>query len=71
VVDVHVKAQTIQALNENYAQLVIHKNGDMRKVHHPFLEESDSSLHKIFWSGNLTCSSRRMHGELSNLVVAA
>lgn len=71
VVDAHVKAQSIQAINENYAQLVIHKNGDMRKVHHPYLEESDSSLHKIFWAGNLTCSNRRMHGELTQLSVAA
>lgn len=71
VVDAHMKAQTIFAINENYAQLVIHKNGDMRKVHHPYLEETDSSLHKIFWAGNLTCSNRRMHGELTQLSVAA
>jgi hypothetical protein len=71
VVDAHAKAQTVQAINEAYAQLVIHSGNDMRKVHHPFLESSDSSLHKIFWMGNLTCSNRRMHGELSNLVVAA
>ena len=71
VVDAHCKANALQAINEDYAQLVIHTQGDMRKVHHPFLEDTDSSLHKIFWAGNLTCSSRRNHGELSDISVAA
>lgn len=71
VVDSHMKAGTIFAINENYAQLVVHKANDMRKVHHPYLEESDSSLHKIFWAGNLTCSNRRAHGELAAIKVAA
>jgi hypothetical protein len=71
VVDSHMKAKTIFAINENYAQLVIHKNNNMRKEHHASLETTDSSLHKIFWAGNLTCSSRRTHGELADIKVAA
>jgi len=70
VVDSHMKAASIFAINEEFAQLVIHKNGDMRKVHHDSLEGTDSSLHKIFWAGNLTCSARRMHGELGDIKTA-
>lgn len=71
VVDSHAASGCMWAVNEEYAKLVIHKDGDMRKVHHPYLEETDSSLHKIFWAGNLTCSNRRMHGELADIKVAA
>jgi type IV secretory pathway VirB3-like protein len=58
------------ALNENYAQLVIHKDNNMRKEHHASLETTDSMLTKIFWMGNLTCSQRRRQGKLEDIQVA-
>jgi hypothetical protein len=70
VVDSHAPANTMYALNENYAQLVIHKDNNMRKEHHASLETTDSMLTKIFWMGNLTCSQRRRQGKLEDIQVA-
>jgi hypothetical protein len=71
VVDAHAPAKTMLAINEEYAQLVVHKDNNMRKEHHQALETSDSMLTKIFWMGNLTCSQRRRHGSLKDIQVAA
>jgi hypothetical protein len=71
LVDSHAPAKTIYAVNEKYAKLVIHKDNDMRKEHHGALETTDSMLTKIFFMGNLVCSNRRMHGELTDIKVAA
>jgi hypothetical protein len=70
VVDSHAPTNTMYALNENYAQLVIHKDNNMRKEHHASLETTDSMLTKIFWMGNLTCSQRRRQGKLEDIQVA-
>lgn len=67
VVDSEMKANSIYFINEEFAQLVVHSDNDMRKEHHPMLETTDSMLTKIFWMGNLTCSHRRAHGELADL----
>jgi hypothetical protein len=71
LVDSHAPVKTIFAINEKYAQLVIHKDNNMRKEHHSALESTDSMLTKIFFMGNLVCSNRRMHGELTDIKVAA
>ena len=70
VVDSHMKAASIFFINEDYAQLAVHKDNDMRKEHHQSLETTDSMLSKIFWMGNLTCSNRRFHGELGDIKTA-
>jgi hypothetical protein len=62
VVDSHAPAQSILAINEEYVNLYIHKDHNMRKEHHSSLETSDSMLTKIFWMGNLGCSQRRRQG---------
>jgi hypothetical protein len=71
VVDSHVAAKTLVAVNEDYANLYIHKDNNMRKEHHASLETTDSMLTKIFWMGNLGCSQRRAHGKLTDIIVAA
>lgn len=71
VVDAHAPAQSILAINEEYVNLYIHKDHNMRKEHHSSLETSDSMLTKIFWMGNLGCSQRRRQGVLNKIQVAA
>lgn len=71
VVDSHMKAGSIFFINENHAQLAVHKDNNFRKQHHASLETTDSMLTKIFWAGNLTCSNRRFQGELGDIKVAA
>jgi hypothetical protein len=71
VVDSHAPDESMYAINEEYAQLFVHKDNNMRKEHHQSLETSDSMLTKIFWMGNLGCSQRRTHGVLQDIEVAA
>lgn len=71
VVDSHAPAQTIIGLNEEYVNLFIHKDNNMRKEHHSSLETTDSMLTKIFWMGNLGCSQRRRQGLINKIIVAA
>ena len=71
VVDSHAPAKSILAINEEYVNLYIHKDHNMRKEHHASLESSDSMLTKIFWMGNLGCSQRRRQGKLADIQVAA
>lgn len=70
VVDSHAPAQSILALNEEYVNLFIHKDNNMRKEHHSSLETTDSMLTKIFWMGNIGCSQRRRQGLLNKIIVA-
>lgn len=70
VVDSHAPAGSILALNEEYVNLYIHKDHNMRKEHHASLETSDSMLTKIFWMGNLGCSQRRRQGKLVDILTA-
>ena len=71
VVDSKCIAKSIIGLNEDYVDLRIHKDNNMRKEHHANLETTDSMLTKIFWMGNLTCSQRRRQGRLGDIQVAA
>jgi hypothetical protein len=71
VVDSHAPAKSFIALNEEYVNLFIHKDNNMRKEHHSSLETTDSMLTKIFWMGNLGCSQRRRQGLLNAISVAA
>lgn len=71
VVDAHAPDESMYAINEEYAQLFIHKDNNMRKEHHESLETTDSMLTKVFWMGNLGCSQRRAHGVLEDIEVAA
>lgn len=70
VVDAHAPAQSILAINEEYVNLYVHKDHNMRKEHHSSLETSDSMLTKVFWMGNLGCSQRRRQGVLNKIAVA-
>jgi hypothetical protein len=70
VVDSHAPTGSILALNENYFNLYVHKDNDMRKEHHDALETTDSMLTKVFWMGNIGCSQRRRQGMLSDIATA-
>lgn len=70
VVDSHAPAKSILAVNEEYVNLYIHKDHNMRKEHHSALESSDSMLTKVFWMGNLGCSQRRRQGILKDIATA-
>lgn len=70
VVDSHAAAGEFLALNEEYVDLRIHKDNNMRKEHHSTLELTDSMLTKIFWMGNIGCSQRRSHGKIDNILLA-
>jgi hypothetical protein len=69
IVDAAAASGEMLAINENFVDLRIHKDNDMRKEHHSSLETSDSSLTKIFFMGNLACSQRRANGKLSGITV--
>lgn len=70
VVDSHAPANAMLAINEDFVNLYVHKDNDMRKEHHQSLETTDSMLTKIFWMGNIGCSQRRRHGRLSDITTA-
>jgi hypothetical protein len=70
VVDSHATANSMLALNEEYVNLYVHKDNDMRKEHHESLETTDSMLTKVFWMGNIGCSQRRRQGKLSDIATA-
>jgi hypothetical protein len=70
VVDSHSPAGSVIGLNENFINLYIHKDHNMRKEHHSSLETTDSMLTKIFWMGNLGCSQRRRQGVISDIITA-
>lgn len=70
LVDSHVAAGELLALNENYLNLFVHPKHDMRKETHGSLETSDSMLTKIFWYGNIGCSQRRRQGKLADILTS-
>lgn len=71
VVDSHMKDGSIFLINEDYVQLAVHSQENMRKETLEKLETSNSMLMRIFWMGNLICSNRRFQAELADLEYSA
>lgn len=70
IVDSHNASGEILFINEDYAQLAVHVNENLRSETIERMETSASMLARIFWAGNLTCSNRRFQGKLSDISVA-
>lgn len=66
VVDSHVAAAQIQALNENFLDLVSHEEENFRFA--PFREPTNQKamIGYIFWTGNLVCNNRRFQGLINS-----
>lgn len=71
ITDSHNADGEILFINENYVQLAIHKEENLRSETIERLETSASMLARIFWAGNLVCSNRRYQGKLKDLSYAS
>lgn len=60
LVDSHCPASHMFGLNENYLQLIVHKDEDFR--FEPFIKPTNQNVStaKVYWTGALTCSNARM-----------
>lgn len=74
VVDSHVTgsdyaSQTnwLEALNERYLNLAVHKDCDFKVVAIPPLKDQDVKLIRLLWAGNLVCSRRNMQGAIKTI----
>ncbi len=74
VVDSHVPGSGygstdnfLQMLNENYLDLVSHSKINFKVVPIPQTKDQDVKMVRIFWAGNLICSSRRMHAVVETI----
>lgn len=74
VVDSHVSGTDygtadnfLQMLNEAYFDLVTHSRINFKVVPIPQLKDQDVKMVRIFWAGNLICSSRRMHAVVETI----
>ena len=71
IVDSHNAAGEVLFLNEDYVQLAVHPEENLRSETIERMETSASMLARIFWAGNIVCSNRRFQGKLSDLSYAA
>ncbi len=71
IVDSHNADGEVLFINDNYVQLAIHKEENLRSETIERLETSASMLARIFWAGNLVCSNRRYQGKLDDLSYAS
>jgi hypothetical protein len=69
--DNHNEAGTVNAFNEEFLFLCVHKDEDMRKETIERMETSNSMLMRMFWMGNLVSNNRRFQGKMSDLSTAA
>lgn len=74
VVDSHVAGgdggstnNEFQALNEAYLGLAIHSDVNFKTVPIPQVKDQDVKMVRILFAGNLWCSARRMHGEITTI----
>lgn len=74
VVDSHVDGSDggtsdnhLRCLNENFLGLVTHRMFDFKVVPIPTLKDQDVKLVRMLWAGNLTCSARRLQGEIQTI----
>ena len=71
IVDSHNADGEILFLNEDYVQLAVHKDENLRSETIERMETSASMLARIFWAGNVVCSNRRYQGKLDDLSYAS
>lgn len=71
IVDSHNADGEILFINEDYAQLAVHADENLRAETIERMETSASMLSRIFWAGNLVCSNRRFQGKLKDLNYAS
>lgn len=71
IVDSHNAAGEILFLNEDYVQLAVHRDENLRSETIERMETSASMLSRIFWAGNVVCSNRRFQGKLDDLSYAS
>lgn len=69
--DDHMVANQIYLINENHLQLAVSDKEDMRYVKISDLEGQAASLGRIFWAGNLVCSSRRTQAVVKDVSAAS
>lgn len=67
IVDSHCAAYHLHFVNENYLELVVHKDEDFR--FEPFIKpvNQNVSTAKIYWTGQFTCSNCRMQSMMSTI----
>ena len=67
IVDSHCPQYYMFLLNENYLEIVAHRDENFR--FEPFIKpvNQNVSTAKVYWAGNLTCSNARMQGMFSAL----
>lgn len=65
LVDSHVSSGDLYFLNENYINMIVHKDEDFR--FEPFIKPVNQNIStaKIYWTGALTCSNCRLQGWFS------
>lgn len=71
LIDSHMKAQSIDYINNDYTKLYVHKDEDLSTQSFPFLENSNAIKERILFMGNLFCNNRSKNSELTGIAVAA
>lgn len=68
IVDSHVPSGYLFTINENYIQLLAHKDENFRFTGFRQPTNQNVKVAQIFWTGAMTSSNNRMHGMMNALV---
>lgn len=69
--DENMKDNSLFFINEDFLKLAVMRGEDLRMDKISSLEDSNSSLWRIFWMGNIVTSRRDRHAELADIEATA